>query len=55
MNMGGGSVAGAAYLLRLSLSATQEDWEEGAEERSSGLWDAVRRRFRVMRKYGQGQ
>lgn len=52
MKMAGGGVTGAAYLLRLSLSPTEEDWEEGAEERRSWLWDAVRRPFRLLRKYG---
>jgi len=31
MNMRGGLVAGPAYLLRLSLSPTEEDWVDGAE------------------------
>jgi hypothetical protein len=31
---------------------TQEDWDQGAEERSSWLWDAARRPFRLFRKYG---
>ena len=52
MRMAGGGAIGAAYLMRLSLSPTEEDWEEGAEERRSWLWDAVRRPFRLLRKYG---
>jgi Uncharacterised nucleotidyltransferase len=52
LRMAGGGVAGAAYLMRLSLSPTQEDWESGAAERRSWLWDAVRRPFRLLRKYG---
>jgi hypothetical protein len=55
MNMAGGGIAGAGYLLRLSLSPTEEDWEEGSEERRSWLWDAVRRPFRLIRKYGHGE
>ena len=55
MKMAGGGVTGAAYLMRLSLSPTEEDWEEGAEERRSWLWDAVRRPFRLLRKYGSGE
>jgi hypothetical protein len=55
MKMAGGGVAGAVYLARLSLSPTEEDWEEGAEERRSWLWDAVRRPFRLLRKYGSGE
>lgn len=53
MNMAGGGIAG--YLLRLSLSPTEEDWEKGSEERRSWLWDAVRRPFRLIRKYGHGE
>ena len=53
MNMRGGLIAGPAYLLRLSLSPTEEDWEEGAETKRSWISDAVRRPFRLMKKYGQ--
>jgi len=52
MEMAGGGVTGAAYLIRLSLSPTEEDWEEGSEGRRSWLWDSVRRPFRLLRKYG---
>lgn len=54
MRMGGGGVAGAAYLSRLSLAPTEEDWVEGQEHKRSWVWDAVRRPFRLFRKYGQG-
>lgn len=54
-NMAGGGLAGAAFLARLSLSPTQEDWTEGAEERRSWLWDAVRRPLRLFRKYGSSE
>jgi len=30
LQMAGGGVTGLAYLTRLSLSATQEDWQTGA-------------------------
>jgi hypothetical protein len=53
MGMGGGGLAGLSYVMRLSLSPTEEDWEEGAEDKRSWLWDAVRRPFRLIRKYGQ--
>jgi hypothetical protein len=52
LRMAGGGITGAAYLARLSLSPTQEDWEPGKEERRSWLWDAVRRPSRLLRKYG---
>ena len=55
MRMRGDGLAGVAYLLRLMLSPTEEDWEEGAEERRSWFWDAVRRPFRMIRKYGSGK
>ena len=53
LKMGGGGLAGMGYLLRLSLSPTEEDWAEGAEERGSKVWEAIKRPFRLMRKYGQ--
>lgn len=55
LKMAGGGMTGAAYLMRLSLSPTEEDWEEGTEERRSWLWDALRRPFRLLRKYGSGE
>ncbi len=53
MGMRGGGVAGVSYLLRLSLSPTEEDWVEGAETRRSWVWDAMLRPFRLIKKYGQ--
>ena len=55
MKMEGGGIAGTGYVLRLSLSPAEEDWEEKAEERRSWFWDAVRRPLRLMRKYGSGE
>jgi hypothetical protein len=52
MKMSGGGLTGAAYLVRLSVSPTEEDWEEGAEEKRSWLWESVRRPFRLFKKYG---
>jgi len=49
----GGLFSGAAYLLRLSLSPTEEDWVEGAEGRRPWISDVLRRPFRLMKKYGQ--
>jgi hypothetical protein len=48
---GGGGLAGAAYLLRLSLSPTEEDWVEGDEEWRAGWLDAAQRPFRLLKKY----
>ena len=53
LKMGGGGLAGISYLVRLSLSPTEEDWAEGTEERGSRVWEAIKRPFRLMRKYGQ--
>ena len=53
MRMRGGMFSGPAYLLRLSLSPTEEDWIEGAENKRYWLLDALRRPFRLARKYGR--
>jgi hypothetical protein len=53
MNMRRGLIAGPAYLLRLSLSPTEEDWVEGAETKRSWVWDALQRPLRLLKKYGQ--
>lgn len=53
LKMGGGGLAGIFYLARLSLSPTEEDWAEGREERGSRVWEAIKRPFRLIRKYGQ--
>lgn len=55
LQMAGGGATGAAYLMRLSLSPTQEDWVAGTEERKSWLRDALRRPFRLLRKYGSNE
>lgn len=54
MRMRGGLLSGPAYLLRLSLSPTEEDWQNGAEENRTRFLDALRRPFRLARKYGRG-
>jgi hypothetical protein len=54
MKMPGGLIAGPAYLLRLSLSPTEEDWVEGAETKRSWLWDGISRPYRLLKKYGKG-
>jgi len=55
MRVAGGGLRGLGYLMRLSLSPTEEDWEEGTDERGSWLWEVVRRPFRLRRKYGTGE
>jgi len=51
VKMGGGGITGVTYLMRLSLSPTEDDWEEDDGERKSWFWETVRRPFRLMKKY----
>ena len=53
VKMRGGLLQGMGYLLRLSLSPTEEDWVSGSEEKRSWLLDAAARPFRLARKYGR--
>ena len=53
IRMRGGFPRGVAYLLRLSLSPTEEDWVAGAEENRPRTLDAISRPFRLARKYGR--
>ena len=53
MRMRGGLFAGAAYLLRLSLSPTEEDWAQGKEGNRTAFIDAVRRPLRLARKHSR--
>jgi len=52
LKMGGGGMRGTAYLVRLSVSPTEEDWSEGGEDRGWRVWEAIKRPFRLIRKYG---
>jgi Uncharacterised nucleotidyltransferase len=54
IRMRGGFPPGVAYLWRLSVSPTEEDWVAGAEEKRAGMLDAISRPFRLARKYGRG-
>ena len=56
VRMRGGFISGLAYLLRLSLWPTEEDWMDaaGTEAKRHGFLDSVRRPFRLVRKYGRG-
>jgi hypothetical protein len=53
LRMRGNGFFAPAYLLRLSLSPTEEDWNPAAPKNRHGLFDAVRRPFRLARKYGR--
>jgi hypothetical protein len=54
LRMRGGLLAAPAYLLRLSLSPTEEDWQAGGEISHNQLFDTLRRPFRLARKHGRG-
>jgi len=51
--MRGGLLPGAAYLLRLSLSPTEEDWSPGKEGNRSALVEAISRPLRLARKHSR--
>ena len=51
--MRGGLFPGAAYLLRLSVSPTEEDWTPGNEGNRSALVEAISRPFRLARKHSR--
>jgi hypothetical protein len=51
MRMRGGLLSGPAYLVRLSLSPTEEDWADGLEENRHPFLSVVRRPFRLARKH----
>jgi hypothetical protein len=51
--MRGGLFAGAAYLLRLSLSPTEEDWTPGKEGNRPAFLDVVSRPLRLAKKHGR--
>jgi hypothetical protein len=53
LRMRGGLVSAPAYLLRLSFSPTEEDWQSGGEENRPSFLNALRRPFRLARKYGR--
>ncbi len=53
LRMHGGFLSAPAYLLRLSLSPTEEDWNDTGQAKGHWLPDAVRRPFRLARKYGR--
>ncbi len=54
LRMRGGLLAAPAYLLRLSFSPTEDDWQTGGKISHNRLLDALRRPLRLARKYGHG-
>ena len=55
LRMHGGLVSAPAYLMRLSLSPTEEDWGAGGEENRRAFLEVLRRPFRLARKYGRAR
>ena len=53
LRMRGNFLAAPAYLLRLTLSPTEEDWHTGGKLSHNRFLDAFRRPFRLARKYGR--
>jgi hypothetical protein len=51
--MRGGLFAGMAYLLRLSLSPTEEDWTSGKEGNRPAVFDAISRPLRLAKKHAR--
>ena len=51
LRMRGGLMAAPAYLWRLSFWPTEEDWRDGPDENQHLLSSAIRRPFRLARKY----
>ena len=51
VKMRGGMLDGAAYLLRLSFSPTEDDWLPGREHARPWLLDAIGRPLRLARKH----
>jgi hypothetical protein len=55
LRMRGSFLAAPAYLLRLSLSPTEEDWHTGGATSHNRFLEALRRPFRLARKYGRSK
>ncbi len=51
--MRGNPLAAPAYLLRLSFSPTEEDWQASGRVSNNPLLDVLRRPFRLACKYGR--
>jgi Uncharacterised nucleotidyltransferase len=52
LRMRGGLISAPVYLLKLSFSPTEEDWMDGPDGKRHGVLEAIRRPFRLARKYG---
>ena len=55
IKMRGGGIPGFAYLVRQTLSPTEEDWLADSKGEKQGPLSAIERPLRLARKYGRGQ
>jgi hypothetical protein len=55
VQMRGSLLSGIAYLLRLTLSPTEEDWTVGKEGHRSTFIEAMGRPLRLARKHSRGE
>jgi hypothetical protein len=55
IKMRGGGIPGLTYLLRLSLSPTEEDWLAHSDNEKQSAISGIERPFRLARKYGRSQ
>ena len=53
MRMRGNLISGSAYLLRLALSSTEEDWQSDAQGNGHPILEVLRRPIRLARKYSR--
>jgi len=53
MRMRGNVISGSAYLLRLALSSTEEDWQSDAQGNRHPILEVLRRPIRLARKYSR--
>lgn len=53
LRMRGSFLAAPAYLLRLSFSPTEDDWQVNGRISSNRFLDAMRRTLRLVRKHGR--
>ena len=53
LRMRGNAFAAPAYLLRLSFSPTEEDWQASGEISHSHVFEMLRRPFRLAQKYSR--
>ncbi len=51
MRIRGAPASGLGYLLKLTLSPTQEDWRDTDGQESAARWSTLRRPFRLAKKY----